>query len=117
MDYCQKQYLIPNYIENEKILFMCPFGKSYVPIFNDLNIDLSEITPKVESAVLKECKKCPMCDTMRNNQDIIDSVMYCVKNTYSELINRKVTNPTVANYIGKSLDQFVWMAHYMKQRD
>lgn len=117
MDYCQKQYLIPNYIENEKILFMCPFGKNHVSIFNDLNMDLSEIIPKVESAMLKECKKCPLCDTMRNNQDIIDSVMYCVKNTYSELMIRKVTNPIVVNYIRESLNQFIGAAHYMKQQD
>lgn len=116
MDYCQKQYLDPYLIEGtKKLLFICPLGKHHISIDNRNNEDSVEyIISKVEPAMLKGCEECPLCDVIRNDRNMIDSAISCVKNTYLDLKMRKITNPIVANYIGKFLYQFVWAAHYLK---
>lgn len=119
MNYCQKQYLDPYLIEGtKKLLFICPLGKYHVAIDNKDNEDSVEyIISKVEPAILEGCEECPLCDTVRNDQNMIDSAISCIKSTYLDLMQRGVTNPVAAKYIGEFLNQFVWVAHYMKHWD
>lgn len=119
MFYCQKQHKFPCYVDEYQMLFMCPFGKQFVPLARDdaLNDDriFSEVLSKIDVAILEGCEKnCILCDDTRNNQEFIDAILKCVDYIDNILEENKITNTSAGKFIGETCDAFRMIKRQMQ---
>ena len=84
MYYCQEKHLIPYLLSERDALYMCPFGKQATLVdYSDVSVESlsSEATlEKVNQSATDSCSKhCQLCEDIRNNKQVIDTVVNATK--------------------------------------
>ena len=113
MYYCQEMHLIPYLLSERDAFYMCPFGRQAILVdYSDTSVDSlssKETIKKVEKSATDNCsKQCQLCEELRNNKQVIDTVVKSTKYIQSLSSGNPSNDTLMGELIGEACNTLLY---------